>query len=191
MLNVAYSWPRAPLPFGPGVLREAAGALSANGLPVAFDDEPGGLRALVRLTDGEPATLGLVATDHPLLGRGALARLVVPRRMGRLRAAMIANALNLAESADWAGELRPNALGAWTAADVLVHSAFFPSVLFGRTKGDEVRLAIQDLLAWGAVRARFTGERLPWLEAAASSRYPDDVPADDEGGEGERPTPRS
>jgi hypothetical protein len=182
MLNVAYSWPRAPLPFGPAVLQQAAEVLAANGLPIAYDDEPGGLRALVPLPDGEPATWGLVATDHPLLGRGALARLVVPRKMGRKRAAIIANGLNLAEAADWAGELRPHALGAWTAADVLVHSAFFPSVLFGRVEGDEVRLAMQNLLGWAAVRARFAGERLPWLEMAALSRYPDDEPV--EAGEG-------
>ena len=37
-------------------------------------------------------------------------------------------------------------------------------------------VAVRNFLAWGAVRARFAGERLPWLEAAAASRYPDDEP---------------
>jgi len=178
MLNVAWSWPRGPVPFTPPVLRQVAAVLSTDGRAVAFDEEPPGLRALLPLGDEQAATWGLVTVEHPVLGRGALVSLVMPRRMGRLRAMMVANGLNLAEAADWGGENRPHALGAWTADDVLVHSAFFPSILFSRIEGDNVRLAIENLLTWGVVRARFAAERLPELEAAARARHPDDEPVE-------------
>ncbi|MCU0483006.1 MAG: hypothetical protein MUC54_01830 [Chloroflexi bacterium] len=182
MLNVAWSWPRGPVPFSPPVLRQVAAALSTDGRSLAFDEEPPGLRAFFPFAGEEPASWSLATVEHPILGNGALASLVIPQRMGRLRALMIANGLNLAESADWAGEDRPHALGTWTADKVLVHSAFFPSVLFSRLESDEIRRTIENLLTWGAVRARFAGERLPALEAAARERYPDDepVPEDEE-----------
>jgi hypothetical protein len=189
MLNVAWSWPRGPVPFSPPVLRQVAAVLSADGRTVAFDDEPPGMRARFPLADGEPANWSLATVEHPILGNGVVASLAVPRTMGRLRALLIANGLNLAEAADWAGEDRPHALGAWTADDTLVHSAFFPSVLFSRLEGDEVRRTIENLVTWGAVRARFVGERLPALEAAARSRFPDDEPVEEAAAEQERPSP--
>ena len=126
----------------------------------------------------------MLPVEHPLLGWGLLVRLLVPRRNGPRRAAWLANALNLAEAADWRGEVRPHALGAWTSDEgTLVHHAFFPGNTVGDLNPDAAGILVRSLLAWGMVRARFAGERLPWLDAAAASRYPDDEPPEDgEGG---------
>ena len=119
----------------------------------------------------------LRSVDHPILGPGVLARLVLPRPMGPQRGAWIANALNLAEAADWTGEVRPHAFGAWTVDDGrLGHNAFFPAVLLGGGDEDAAVIVVRNLAAWGGARARFAGERLRWLEAAVVSRYPDDEP---------------
>ena len=122
----------------------------------------------------------MLPIEHPLLGWGLLVRLLVPRRNGARRAAWLANALNLAEAADWRGEVRPHALGAWTSDEgTLAHHAFFPGNTVGDLNPDAAGILVRSLLAWGMVRARFAGERLPWLDAAAASRYPDDEPPED------------
>ena len=59
---------------------------------------------------------------------------------------------------------------------MLCHISFLPSQLLGRPKSDTAMQLIRNLLAWGAMRSGFVGERLPWLDSAAASRYPDDEP---------------
>ena len=194
MLNLAGSTPRVPSPITASILRSAATALEPEGFAVTFDEDDEVLLAILPTSADEGSMWLLRSADHPVLGPGALARLVLPRPMGVLRAAWLANALNLAEAADWAGEDRPHALGAWTVDDGrLTHSAFFPAVLLGGGDENAAVLTARNLAAWGGVRARFVGERLPWLEAAATSRYPDDEPvppgdADETGDPGEAET---
>jgi parallel beta-helix repeat protein len=181
MLNLAGRYPAVPSPFFRAVLRRAAAALAAEGLAISFAEESGQLLAILPAASGGGAGWALSADEHPLLGPGAVVRLAVPRPLGPARAAWLANALNLAEAADFAGEHRPHAMGAWTAAGPgLLHAAFFPAVLFGDLDGETSLVAIRNLLAWGGARAVFAAERLPWLEAEAAARYPDDEPAGDE-----------
>ncbi len=180
MLSLAFRPPTEPSPFTPAVLRGVAAALAADGVAVSLDDE--GKVLVVPVTVGqEPALWGITSTEHPILGPGALVRLMLPRRTGLVRGPWLANALNLAESSDWHGEHRPHALGAWASdAGRIVHAAFFPGILLGDIQDEVALLVIRNLLAWGAVRAMFAGERLPWLEAAASSRHPDDEPPEED-----------
>ena len=184
MLNLAGAGgPPAP-PIRTSTLRRIAKALADEGAPVAFNTQVKALEALVPLEDELQALWGMLPVEHPLMGWGLLVRLLVPRQNGPRRAAWLANALNLAEAADWRGEIRPHALGAWTSDEgTLVHHAFFPGNTVGDLNPDAAAILVRSLLAWGMVRARFAGERLPWLDAAAASRYPDDEPP--EGGEAE------
>ena len=125
-----------PSPITASILRSAAAALEAEGFAVSFDEDDEVLVAILPTSADEGSMWMLRTADHPVLGPGALARLVLPRPMGVLRAAWLANALNLSEAADWSGEDRPHALGAWTVDDGrLGHNAFFPAVLLGG--GDE------------------------------------------------------
>ena len=154
MLNFAGSFPGTPSPFTPPVLRAAAAVLAGEGAPADFDEEASLLRVLVPVSAEAAVLWGLTSQDHPLLGQGADVRLVVPVHEGPVRTAWLANALNLAEAADWSGEDRPHALGAWTAGDgFLVHVAFFPAVVFGDGSDDGALIAIRNLLAWAGVRA--------------------------------------
>ena len=179
MLNLAGSFPGTPSPFTPAVLREVAGHLAADGAAVEVHEDSGGLRAALSVSADAAVFWTLLPLDHPLLGAGIVTQLFLPWRQGPVRAAWIANALNLAEASDWAGEDRTHALGAWSGRpDVACHAAFFPAVLFGGG-ADDARLSVDNLLAWATVRARFATERVPWLAAAAASRLPDDVPPDD------------
>jgi hypothetical protein len=176
MLNLAASTPKVPSPITASILRTAEGELAAEDFAVTFDEDEEVLVEVLSVA-GDTAMWVLRTVDHPVLGPGALARLVLTRPMGPQRAAWIANALNLAEAADWTGDVRPHAFGAWSVEDGrLVHNAFFPAVLLGG--GDEhiAALLARNFAIWGGVRARFAGERLSWLEAAATSRYPDDEP---------------
>ena len=179
MLNVAEAMPQQPSPFTATSLRRATRTLAAEGVDASFDAEAGVLLVRLPLPAEAEAAWALLSTEHPLLGPGAWTRLSLVRTTGPLRAAWQANALNLAEAADWAGEPRPHALGAWKSnAGHVFHDAFFPAGLFGKPDGEATLAVLRNLLAWGAVRARFAGERLPWLDAAAASRYPDDEPPD-------------
>ncbi|MCJ7709993.1 MAG: hypothetical protein MUQ32_04100, partial [Chloroflexi bacterium] len=182
MLNLAATGPKVPSPITASILRTAEAELEAEGFAVTFDEDEEVLLAILPLA-GETAMWMLRSLDHPVLGPGALARLVLPRPMGPQRATWIANALNLAEAADWTGDVRPHGLGAWCVEDGrLAHNGFFPGVLLGGGNEENAALLARNLAAWGAVRARFAGERLPWLEAAAISRYPDDEPVPPDGG---------
>ncbi len=181
MLNLPGHFPGTRSPFYRAVLRRACAILASEGWASSFREEEGQLLVLLGLGADGAAGWTLVTDEHPLLGPGALVRLFVPRPGGAGRAAWLANGLNLAESADFAGEARPHAMGAWTgSAEGLVHAAFFPAVLFGDLDGRTSLIAIRNLLAWGGARAAFAGERLPWLEAEASPRYPDDEAAGDD-----------
>ena len=177
MLNAAGTMKPMACPITVPMLKRARKAIAAEGLPVDLDESGRVLRVLLPLSDDAVAMWMLSAEEHPVLGPGALMRLVVPPAQGPQRAAWLANALNLAEAADWHGEDRPHGLGAWLSdGGVLHHLAFLPSQTIGRLGSDAALLVIRNVLAWGAVRARFVGERLPWLVAAAVSRYPDDEP---------------
>ncbi len=135
MLNLVGSGPRVPSPITASILRSAETDLEAEGITAVFDADDEMLVATWPLA-GETAGWVLRTADHPVLGPGALARLVLPRPMGPQRGAWIANALNLAEAADWTGEVRPHAFGAWSVeGGCLAHNAFFPAVLLGG--GDE------------------------------------------------------
>ena len=183
MLNLAVTGPKVPSPMTPSILRTAQAELAAEGFEVTFDEDDEALAVLMPVGDAGAMWM-LWTVDHPILGPGALARLIVPRPMGAKRGAWIANALNLAEAADWTGEIRPHAFGAWSMEDGrLAHNGFFPGVLLGDGDENVAVLLARNFAAWGAVRARFAGERLPWLEAAAVSRYPDDEPAPPVGGD--------
>ena len=165
-----------PSPVTASILRSARLELEAEGFAVTFDEDEEILVAILP-AGGRRRDVDAAAVDHPILGPGVLARLVLPRPMGAQRGAWIANALNLAEAADWTGEVRPHAFGAWTVDDGrLGHNAFFPAVLLGGGDEDAAVIVVRNLAAWGGARARFAGERLRWLEAAAVSRYPDDEP---------------
>jgi len=177
MLNLVGRFPKTRSPFTRQVLRDAARALAGEGCQATFVDEDACLSVVVPSSENVAAWWRLSSEEHPAYGAGALVRLFVPFGTGPLRAAWLANALNLGEASDWHGEHRPHALGAWTVGDgVLVHTAFLPSVLVADADRDDAILVIRNLLAWGSVRARFAGYRLPWLDAAAISRYPDDGP---------------
>jgi hypothetical protein len=187
MLNLAEAMPQQPSPFTTPVMRRAAAALAGEGLAVSFDEEGEILLVSAPLSSDVDAVWAVTSSDHPFLGPGAFARLSLVRTTGLLRATWQANALNLAEAADWAGEHRPHALGAWKSeAGHLFHDAFFPAGLFGQPDGEGALVAIRNLFAWGALRARFAGERLPWLDAAAAARYPDDEPGQRRGRGGPR-----
>ena len=187
MLNLAEAMPQQPSPFTASAMRRVAATLAGEGLAVSFDEEGEILLVPAPSSSDVDAVWAVASSDHPFLGPGAFARLSLVRTTGPLRATWQANALNLAEAADWAGEHRPHALGAWKSdAGHLFHDAFFPAGLFGQPDGEGALVAIRNLFAWGALRARFAGERLPWLDAAAAARYPDDeapdadVPGDDD-----------
>ncbi len=176
MLNLAASPPKAPSPITASILRSAGKELADEGFAITFDEDEEVLVAMVPVAD-ESAMWLLRSVDHPVLGPGALARLVLPRPMGPQRCAWLANALNLGEAADWTGDVRPHAFGAWSSeGGRLAHNAFFPGVLLGGGDENVAVLFARNFALWGGVRARFAGERLPWLEAAAASRYPDDEP---------------
>ena len=178
MLNLAGSTPKVPSPITASILRSAAAALEAEGFAVTFDEDDEVLVAILPTSADEGRD---VAAARPRTtrssGRVRWRAWSCRGRWGCRGRAWLANALNLAEAADWTGEDRPHALGAWTVDDGrLVHNAFFPAVLLGGGDENAAVLAVRNLAAWGGVRARFAGERLPWLEAAAASRYPDDEP---------------
>ena len=175
MLNFAGAFPGTPPPFTPRDLRDAAVTLAGEGVEIEFEQDPVLLRATFAVSADAVMGWGMSLAEHPLLGHGVLVRLFAPWQDGPARTAWLANGLNLAESADWSGEDRPHALGAWTTGDgFLVHTAFFPSVLIGGADDGDRLIPIRNLLAWGSVRARFVADRLPWLAAAARARYPDD-----------------
>jgi nitrous oxidase accessory protein NosD len=177
MLNAAGAMKPMACPITVPVLRRARKAIAAEGLPVDLDAGGRVLQVLLPLSEDAVAVWMLSAEEHPVLGPGALMRLVVPPAQGPQRAAWLANALNLAEAADWRGEDRAHALGAWLSdGSVLQHLTFLPSQTIGRLGSDAALLVVRSVLAWGAVRARFVAERLPWLVAAAVSRYPADEP---------------
>ena len=178
MLNLAGSTPKVPSPITASILRTAAAGARGRGLrghvrrgrrgPRRDPADVRGRGRDVDAADGGPPDprAGCAGAPGPAASDGVLS--------GR---AWIANALNLAEAADWTGEDRPHAFGAWTVDDGrLGHNAFFPAVLLGGGDEDAAVIVVRNLAAWGGVRARFAGERLPWLEAAAVSRYPDDEP---------------
>jgi len=182
MLNLAGRPAPGSSPFTPAVLHLAFVALEADGIAVSWDPSGRLVTTLVPLTADEPALWGIGSADHPVLGPGAIVRLCLPHRSGPVRAAWVANTLNAAEAADWHGESRPHALGTWGTEDgFVIHTLFCPAALFGEPDRDGALIALRNFLAWGATRAAFAGERLPWLLTAARSRFPDDEPSVDDG----------
>ena len=180
MLNLARAFPATPSPFRPGVLRHAASKLKGEGFAATWASADRQLQILVPTSPVDAAMWLLSSSRAPASRAGVLVSLIVPWRTGPARAAWLANALNLAEAADWHGEHRPHAFGAWRPQEgVLVHTAFFPAVLFANADRDDAVLMVRNLVAWGVNRARFATERLPWLDGAARSRYPDDEPAEE------------
>jgi len=184
MLNFAGAFPGARSPFTPTVLRAAAERLAADGAAAEYDEASRSVRALLPVSGDVAVAWSLQTVGHPLFGEGVAARLFVPWRAGPVRAAWMANALNLAESADWRGEDQTHALGAWSGTPELAcHAAYFPAVLFGDPDVGGAQIAVSNLLSWAAVRARFATERIPWLAGAAESRFPnDESPQDGDGG---------
>jgi len=186
MLNVAMGLPAMPSPVTVAVLEAAAAELAAEGVTASFDPETDSLLAACPMGPDQAAMWGVRSAEHPFLGPGAVTRLGLPEVVGPRRGAWLANALNAAESADWRGEDRPHALGAWKFdGRQLYHDTFLPGVLLGRLDLDDAILLARNLLAWGMVRARFAGERLPWLETAATAKYPGDEPVEEESGSGD------
>jgi parallel beta-helix repeat protein len=189
MLNAAVGLPRLPSPFLPAVLERAVDALVQEGFAASLDERRDILQVALPLPRSGSARWTLGRAEHPLLGPGTLAGLWLPSAHGPLRGAWLANALNLAESADWSGEARPHALGAWQwKPGSLFHLAFVPSVLTGSLADEAALVLVDTLAAWAGVRARFAAERLPWLDTAAAARHPDDPPAaeaDPDGSAGE------
>lgn len=177
MLNLAGDLPKVDGPFHRAFLRRAAGILAGEGLPATFDEENAVIAAFLPAGAGWTVGWGFGVEVDPLLGPGALVRLAVAHHGSAARLACLANALNLAEAADLeaADDVRPHALGAWTAAGPgVVHGLFLPAVLFGDLESDDALAVIRNLLAWAGVRTRFATARLPWLEVAAAARFPDE-----------------
>jgi parallel beta-helix repeat protein len=187
MLNVTGSLPEMASPLSPQVLEEAAEALRAAGAAAAVGGQGDVLQVALPVTGAAQARWNLAWTEHPVLRDGALVSLWLPVRIGPVRGAWLANALNLAETGDWRGEDRPHAIGAWRwEQGWLVHLAFLPGGVIGPLGREGALLLIQNLVAWGLVRAKFAGERLPWLEAAAAARHPEEEvpPLEHDGDEG-------
>ena len=189
MLNAASTWAPLPCAITARTIRTAAAMLIAEGLTAA--PAPGdGLRVLVPPGSDAPAMWMTGSVAHPVLGPGVGLRLMLPGEYPMRQGAWLANALNLAESADWDGEDRPHALGAWHLdGRTLTHDAFVPASVLGQLGDDGALLAIRNFLAWGAMRAKAATERLPWLATAATGRYPDDELAElpDGGAEDDEP----
>ena len=97
MLNLITSAPKMPSPITASTMRSAQAELEAEGFAVTFDADHEILGAIMPVAD-EGAMWTLRTADHPLLGLGVLTRLILPRPMGALRSAWLANALNLAEA---------------------------------------------------------------------------------------------
>ncbi|MGD8487216.1 MAG: right-handed parallel beta-helix repeat-containing protein, partial [Chloroflexota bacterium] len=177
MLSVAGSWAAEPCAITRPRLNSVAATLSSEGAGVMPPGEDGAMKVVVPLDDKQFAVWAISATDHPFLGPGAGTRLVLPFELGPQRGAWLANALNLAETSEWRGEDRPHALGAWQMTErMLVHDTFVPASILGALSDDGVMLVVRNFLAWGSMRAKAAGERMPWLMAAAQDRYPDDEP---------------
>jgi tetratricopeptide (TPR) repeat protein len=189
MLNLAVQQAPGASPFTPAALHEAFVALEADGLHASWDPSGHFLTTLVPLTADEPALWAIGSSEHPVLGPGAFVALHLPLRIGPVQASWVANALNAAEAADWHGETRPHALGRWSGdGGFLSHALFCPAAMLSLLDRDDALLLLRDFLAWGGARASFAGERLPWLLAAARSRFPDDELAEaDEAAEADEP----
>ncbi|MEO5964216.1 MAG: hypothetical protein ABIR11_02030 [Candidatus Limnocylindrales bacterium] len=181
MLNLAGAFTGMPSLFTPAVLQAAATQLATEGAAIDFDEELGLLQAQLPVSADAALSWSLEPVEHGFLGHGVAARLFIQSPSGPVRAAWISNALNLAEAADWTGEDRPHALGAWYGAPAyLCHTAFFPAAMFGPGDEGDAQVAITNLLAWATMRARFAFERMFWLVSAARSRFPDDEPSDED-----------
>lgn len=177
MLNVAGYHDATRPPISAARLRRLATAMAKDGQPARYRAADKALEVLIELDGAPRASWSLAAVDHPVHGPGIRTRLVLPVPNGTLRAQWLANALNLAEAADWSGEDRAHALGAWIAQDgVLSHTAYLPAAAVGNPDDEQALVITTNLQAWGTMRTRFAGERLGWLLAAAAARYPDDAP---------------
>ncbi len=178
MLNIALvDPPRLPAPFTRTHLRRIAKALAADGYAATVTPGRDTLIADCGMDKQRAALWGLRMVKHPVLGSCVATRLQLMTDLGPLRGAWLANALNAAEVADWAGERRPHALGSWQFdGGRLVHVAAFPTPLIGRLNSADTLGLARNLYAWAMVRTQFAWERLPWLDATASAKYPDDAP---------------
>ncbi|WP_423278747.1 hypothetical protein, partial [Escherichia coli] len=116
MLGVAGTLPDVPSPMTAGRLEAIARELTDEGLVAMWDSDTDTLLVACPTGSGQTAMWRGQSAVHPLLGTGAAVTLILPTLVGPLRGAWLAwlaNALNAAETADWRGEDRPHAFGAW------------------------------------------------------------------------------
>jgi hypothetical protein len=169
-------------------LRRLADELSRQGVRSTYDRPKDFLVTPIPFGADETSAWGISSMQHNLLGWGLYMRQSTPRRFGVRRARWIANALNLAEHTNRAGDPAAPAFGAWLSDEDgdLFHVFFLTAPAIGALdQAGEMDLT-RMLLFWATRRGAVLAARLPWLESAAAARYPDDLPPElPEGGSGD------
>lgn len=169
-------FPSMPIPLPPSVLNAAARMLRSGGVKTQVRDD--GLLFACPTGPGPDALAQIVPAEHDAFGDVVRISLTLPTRYGAHRGRWLANALNVAEDADWRGDPGPNALGAWQCRDGrLRHVIWLPSVLVTGLGEESAEGLLDVLISQTMLRARFAEVRLPWLVAAAVGRYPEDTAA--------------